>query len=186
MTKGFIFNAHRCVGCHACIVACSNQNDVGSGNNWRSVYEYNTQGFPAIPVFFHSLACNHCKDAPCMSNCPANAFYRDPITHAVLINQAKCIGCKYCTWACPYGAPEYNPSKKVIEKCTLCTDQVKEGGIPACAKCCPTKALTFDEIDPLHMLDPVKGFSDYGLEPRIQFVSASKPERSIEEGTFPP
>lgn len=177
MNKGFIFNTDRCVGCHACIVACSNQNNVGSGNNWRSVYQYNEAGIPAIPVFFHSIACHHCEDAPCMTHCPANAFYRDPVTNAVLVNQDKCIGCKYCTWACPFDAPEYNPFEKIIEKCTLCIDPLQAGDIPACAKCCPTGALEFSEFDPSIPFDPVKGFSDYGTGPRIKFVSASKKER---------
>ncbi len=177
MTKGFIFNTDRCVGCHACIVACSNQNELVPGNNWRSVYTYNEAGFPAIPVFFHSLACHHCEDAPCLINCPANALYRDPSTQAVLIDQAKCIGCKYCTWACPFDAPEYNPFKKVVEKCTLCFDRVTGGDIPACAKCCPTGALKYNDLDPFNPMDPVKGFSDYGIGPKIKFVSSVKKER---------
>ncbi len=180
MLKGFIFNTDRCVGCHACIVACSNQNDVAAGGNWRSVFTYNEARMPAIPAFFHSIACYHCEDAPCMVNCPSNALYRDPLTQAVLVKQAKCIGCKYCTWACPYDAPEYNPFKKVVEKCTLCVDRVTGGDIPACAKCCPTGALEYNDIDPNAQLKPVKGFSDYGIGPGIKFVSAGKKERTPE------
>lgn len=177
MDKGFIFNTNRCVGCHACIVACSNQNDVDPGKNWRSVYQYNPHNYPAIPVFFHSIACNHCEDAPCMTNCPANAFYRDPATQAVLLEESKCIGCKYCTWACPYSAPDYNPFKKVVEKCTLCIDKLNSGDIPACAKCCPTGALNFGEPDSYKEFDRIKGFSDYSIGPKIRFVAKSEEER---------
>lgn len=177
MSKGFIFNTNRCVGCHACIVACANQNGVDPGISWRSVYQYNPAGFPAIPVFFHSLACQHCEEALCMNNCPANAFYRDPETDAVLVDRDKCIGCKYCTWACPFDAPEYNPFTKIVEKCTLCVEAVKTGNTPACAKCCPTGALEFTNLNPSVPLDPIKGFSDHGIGPRIQFVSARKRER---------
>ena len=177
MEKGFIFNTDRCVGCHACIVACSNRNEVTTGITWRTVNQYNASALPVIPVFFHSLACNHCEDALCMTHCPASAFYRDPFTNAVLIDQKKCIGCKYCTWACPYGSPDYDPLKRVIEKCTLCVDQVKNGDTPACAKCCPTGALNYDELNPSVSFDQIKGFNDYGIGPKINFVSAGSRER---------
>lgn len=177
MGKGFLFNTDRCVGCHACIIACSNQNGLDPGISWRSVFQFNIASFPAIPVFFHSLACQHCEEALCMIHCPANAFYRDPETNAVLVNRDKCIGCKYCTWACPFDAPEYNPVTKIIEKCTFCIDTVKAGDIPACAKCCPTGALDYGELDPSVPQDPVYVFSDYGIGPRIQFVARNKSER---------
>ena len=91
-----------------------------------------------------SLACNHCDDAPCLKNCPAKAYHHDVTTGAVIHTAEKCIGCKYCTWACPFDAPKYNPSLGVVEKCTFCNHRLQEGKQPACAHLCPTGALSFE------------------------------------------
>jgi len=78
-----------------------------------------------------------------MKNCPALAYSRDEHTGAIIHNADKCIGCKYCTWTCPYDAPKFNPNEGVVEKCNFCTQRIEEGKKPACANLCPTGALDF-------------------------------------------
>lgn len=139
----FTFNKNQCVGCEACVVACMNENEFQPAGHWKKVYATNTSHFPNLPLYYLSLSCNHCDEAPCMLNCPARAYYRDSGTGAVLHDASKCIGCKLCTWACPYDAPLYNPRSGIIEKCTFCSHRIEEELKPACATLCPTGALDF-------------------------------------------
>ncbi|HAN17459.1 MAG: hypothetical protein A2X13_09250 [Bacteroidetes bacterium GWC2_33_15] len=139
----FIFDQNKCVGCHACVVACMNENAFQTPEQWRTVHQSNKNHFPHLPLFYLSLACNHCEDAPCLKNCPARAYSRDDKTGAIIHDAEKCIGCKYCTWACPFDAPRYNRKLGIIEKCTFCNHRVEENLKPACANLCPVGALDF-------------------------------------------
>ncbi|MEW5846930.1 MAG: DmsC/YnfH family molybdoenzyme membrane anchor subunit [Bacteroidota bacterium] len=177
--KGFIFDYSRCVGCHACMVACYNQNHTEPPMAWRMVVNGNPIKIPLKGFINLSIACNHCVDAPCMVNCPAIAYSKDNITGAIVHNHLKCIGCKYCTWACPYEAPKFNPAKGVIEKCNFCNDLLKEGGIPACAGACPTGALTYGDIKIEPKLSK-PGFPEVETSPRINAINDTV-ERTIPE-----
>lgn len=139
----FIFDQNKCLGCHACIVACINENGFQLNDQWRNVHHSNEFHFPQLPLFYLSLACNHCDDAPCLKNCPALAYSRDEKTGAIIHHPEKCIGCKYCTWACPFDAPKYNFKKGIVEKCTFCNHRIEEDLKPACANLCPVGALDF-------------------------------------------
>jgi Fe-S-cluster-containing dehydrogenase component/DMSO reductase anchor subunit len=139
----FTFDQNKCVGCHACLVACMNENGFQSSGLWRNIYKSDNSHLPNLPLFYLSLACNHCDDAPCLRNCPSLAYSRDEKTGAVIHDPEKCIGCQYCTWACPYDAPIYNPNKGIIEKCTFCNSRIEDNLKPACANLCPTAALDF-------------------------------------------
>jgi len=141
----FTFDPNKCVGCGACTVACMNENGFQYFGSWRSVDS--SSSFPELPLFYLSMSCNHCEDAPCMKNCPALAFFRTEKSGAVLVDQDKCIGCKYCTWACPYDAPKFNKNLGVIEKCTFCDHRLEQGIEPACSQLCPTDALGFEISD---------------------------------------
>lgn len=143
----FIFDENKCVGCHACVVACINENGFQSPERWRNVLEPNPQHHPGLPIFYYSLACNHCDEAPCMHNCPSLAFYKDVHSGAIVHEVDKCLGCKYCTWVCPYDAPKFNPDSRIIEKCTFCPERMEEGLKPACASLCPVGALEFGRED---------------------------------------
>ena len=144
MRRGFKFNELRCVGCKACVAACSIENEWSV--QARSVFIYNPEAHPALPVINLSLACNHCEEPLCMNGCPSGAIFRDYSTGAVLIDEKKCIGCKYCIWNCPYDAPEFDTVKGIVTKCNLCYTGLTEGRIPACASACPTGALGYGEI----------------------------------------
>lgn len=148
MTKNiFVFDQNKCVGCGACSVACMNENSQESAIPWRNIFTSNPQAQPDIPLFYLTMSCNHCDDAPCMKGCPALAYTRDHITGAVLHHADKCIGCQYCTWTCPFDAPKYNSQKGIVEKCTFCNHRIHEGLKPACAELCPVGALDFEATE---------------------------------------
>jgi Fe-S-cluster-containing dehydrogenase component len=137
----FIFDQNRCVGCEACVVACLNENGALPRKDWRRVTASNPLHVPGLPLLYLSMACNHCDDAPCKQHCPALAFQRDEHTGAILQDPERCIGCTYCSWACPYDAPVPDPRSGTIAKCDFCTHRLREGKKPACANLCPTGAL---------------------------------------------
>ncbi len=116
------------------------------GLNWRQVHTFNPLRHPALPLFHLSLACHHCEDPACLRNCPASAYTKDPATGAVTIHADRCLGCRYCTWACPHDAPKYSETKGTIEKCTFCPERLAAGLEPACAARCPVEALGFEVI----------------------------------------
>lgn len=177
--KGFIFDYSKCVACHACIVACHNQNHSELPLVWRQVFNGNPTKIPLKGFINLSLACNHCLEAPCLNNCPALAYRQDPVTGAILHNAASCIGCKYCTWACPFDAPKFNANRGVVEKCNFCNDIVALGGIPACTNACPTGALSFGTIEVAPSLD-TPGFPPVHTYPRIETRGAgSEEERTV-------
>lgn len=166
--KGFIFDYSKCVGCHACLVACYNENHTNPPISWRQISSQNPIKVPLSGFINLSLACNHCDDAPCLKSCPAKAYTNDNQTNAIIHNPNHCIGCTFCTWACPFDAPKYNSNKGVVEKCNFCNDRLKEGLTPACTSACPTGALSFGDI----LIDDksdAPGMTSRATKPRINF-----------------
>lgn len=151
---GFVFEQDRCMGCKACQVACKDKNDLELGENWRKVIEI--EGGRHIPsgdalqndvyAFWTSMGCNHCVDPLCVKNCPAGALYKREKDGLVLVDESKCIGCRYCTWSCPYEAPVYNSRTGIIGKCDFCKDRLHQGLEPACVGACPVHALHFGNL----------------------------------------
>ena len=166
---GFIHNLETCVGCHACVIACANENGLAPGNFWRHIVTHNPAHQPDLPVFHLSLACNHCLDAPCIEGCPAVAIDRHPETGAVLIDDAKCIGCQYCSWVCPYDAPKFDASAGLMTKCTLCNHRLLEGMPPACTSLCPTGALSFGQPSTVDGVT-VNVYPQFEVRPSIAFL----------------
>lgn len=186
--KSFIFDLNRCTGCGACIVACATENYGKQELNWREVYTFNETRHPGLPLFTLSMACNHCVSPACKTNCPALAYVKDRETGAVIIKPERCMGCRYCTWVCPYDAPRYNEAKGVIEKCDFCIERLKKGEAPACVCACPTNALCLGEVedvDELRFPQRVMGFTDAGIQPAIQFKKLRK-RQEVPEATAPP
>jgi Fe-S-cluster-containing dehydrogenase component/DMSO reductase anchor subunit len=174
MQKCFIFDLNKCVGCHACVLACHIENKHHHQLKWREIDTYNECKHPDLLLFHYSLACNHCEEALCMLNCPAQAYSRDYNTGAVIHHSEKCIGCKYCTWACPYDAPKYNDDSGLIEKCTFCNDRILNGEKPSCANLCPTGALDFGDKTEKFLYQKDPGFVDIGIKPSIQIIPLRK------------
>jgi Fe-S-cluster-containing dehydrogenase component/DMSO reductase anchor subunit len=167
MRKGFIFDHNKCVDCNACSAACILEN--GWTVHPRNIYTYNFFAENILPVINLSLACNHCENAPCMKGCPTSAFSRDVTTGAILLNDKKCIGCKYCQWNCPYDATKFDVLNKTMVKCNLCYQGINEGRSPACSTACPTGALQYGEMEEPAPLNTFNWFPDKGLMPSIEF-----------------
>ena len=148
----FFFDAASCSGCKACQAACKDKHGLAVGVLWRRVYEVSGGGWnregaawtPDVFAFNLSIACNHCDAPICVEVCPTTAMHAraDGI---VLVDAAKCVGCRYCEWACPYGAPQYDVASGQMTKCTFCADQLDVGLPPACVAACPMRALEFGE-----------------------------------------
>ena len=162
----FGFVPDLCTGCEACRVACGIENNGGLDTGWRQVTTFNPARHPALPTRHLSLACNHCETPACAEACPARAYRRDTRTGAVLLDAEKCIGCRYCSWVCPYDAPRFDEARGVMTKCTFCNDRLGAGLAPACAAACPTGALTAGPRQQL--AEPVyHGLGAFGLGPAL-------------------
>lgn len=142
MTRpGFFFDPERCTGCQACRLACDFANGENRNLEWRKLFSFNPRRHPHYEVRHFSLACNHCDDPACLRACPAAAYSRDPTTGAVLLDEERCLGCRYCAWVCPYAAPRFDTGRGLMTKCTFCTPRLAAGRQPACTEVCPTGAL---------------------------------------------
>ncbi len=153
---GFHFDATACNGCKACQIACKDKHDSPIGVNWRRVVEYGggtwaTSGnvtTPNVFSYYTSIACNHCENPVCVQVCPTTAMtQREDGT--VFVDQDKCVGCRYCEWACPYSAPQFNVETGHMTKCDLCKDYRDNDQDPACVAACPVRALDWGPIEEL-------------------------------------
>ena len=133
----------KCIGCYGCEVGCKNENNIALGERWNRVIQVGPTGtFPDLEQYFLPVMCQQCENSPCTHVCPTGASYRNE-DGVVLVDKAKCIGCKYCMMACPYGVRSWNESEKVVEKCTLC-QQLDE---PYCVTNCAVHARFYGDLD---------------------------------------
>lgn len=170
-------DTRRCVGCQTCVLACKAENDVPL-THFRDWVETETNGeYPALSMEIRSARCNHCTDAPCVSNCPTGASHYN-VGGAVLVERSLCTGCKACIAACPYDARYVHP-EGYVDKCTFCLHRVEKGELPACVSSCPTKSLVFGDLnDPtseisklLHSRRHKTLQSEAGTEPNVYFLT---------------
>jgi Fe-S-cluster-containing dehydrogenase component/formate-dependent nitrite reductase membrane component NrfD len=169
---GFVIDHSRCIGCHACTVACKAENEVPLGD-FRTWVKYTEEGrFPQVRRSFAVLRCNQCTDAPCVKICPVTALDKGQ-DGIVDVDPAACIGCKACMQACPYDAIYLNESTGMAEKCHFCAHRVEVGLAPACAVVCPTEAIVPGDFD-----DPESTVS------RLKSVGELE-ARKVEAGTRP-
>jgi Fe-S-cluster-containing dehydrogenase component len=217
---GLVIDMDTCVGCHACAVACKEWNSGGmaapltdtdpygaqpDGVWFNRVHAYELEALdglddrapqPAMTLHF-PRSCLHCETPACVSVCPTGASYKRAEDGIVLVDEDKCIGCKLCSWACPYGAREYSEVEGVMKKCTLCVDRIYNETIPevsrqpACVQACPTRARHFGDLgDPdsaVSLLVAARGGVD--LMPELGYAPVNKylPQRPrrAHEGTVP-
>lgn len=141
-----VVNLDLCTGCMSCEVACKQENDVTLGQYWSKVLRVAQGEFPDTKQYWTPTMCQQCADAPCVHVCPTGASYRNE-DNMVLINKEKCIGCKYCMMACPYGVRSWNGELSCVEKCTLCDHLTSVGEMPACVKNCASKCRFYGDLD---------------------------------------
>ena len=203
---GLVIDLDTCVGCHACVVSCKEWNTggypaplsdlapygAGQTGAWLNrVHSYETgEGECGHTVHFPK-SCLHCANAECVTVCPTGASYKREEDGIVLVDEALCIGCGLCAWACPYGARELDPVGGVMKKCTLCIDRIYNENIPpaerepACVRSCPAKARHFGDL-----ADPQSGVSrlvaerggidlmaEMGYEPTNKYLPPRRGER---------
>ncbi|HEV8183840.1 MAG TPA: 4Fe-4S dicluster domain-containing protein [Candidatus Angelobacter sp.] len=146
MRYGFVIDQDRCIGCHACTVACKEEHQVPIGvfRTWVKYVE--TGEFPETRRHFGVMRCNHCDDAPCIEICPTHSLFRrsDGI---VDFDNRRCIGCKSCMQACPYDALYIDPNNNTAAKCNFCAHRVEQNLEPACVIVCPTQAILAGDLD---------------------------------------
>jgi anaerobic dimethyl sulfoxide reductase subunit B (iron-sulfur subunit) len=153
----FHFDASACADCKACQIACQDKNNLPGDMLWRRVVQYeggswvrkgNTLAPNNVFSYSVSIACMHCANPLCAGVCPAGAISKRE-DGVVLIDETRCIGCRYCEWTCPYGAVRFNEAKGVMTKCTFCEDLLAQGQNPACVDACVMRAIDFGELDEL-------------------------------------
>jgi len=150
---GVLVDVTCCTGCNKCVGACADVNQLGasefmiqqspdglSARRWSSIVE-SPEGSEYVRKF-----CRHCLEPACVSACPVGAMYRTP-EGVVLYDSQKCMGCRYCMMACPFGIPRYEweSPTPLVQKCTLCYSRLEQGELPACVDTCPEGVLTFGE-----------------------------------------
>ena len=221
---GLVIDLDTCVGCHACAVACKQWNAGGIsgplidenayskdpfGVWFNRVHSYEVEppaGQAPMTVHF-PRSCLHCETPACVTVCPTGASYKRAEDGIVLVDADKCIGCKLCSWACPYGAREYSEVDGVMKKCTLCVDRIYNEQLdeierqPACVQACPTRARHFGDLgDPASKVSqlvaqrggvdllPELGYKPVNkyLPPRPRRATPAQEEESLDATQLPP
>lgn len=176
--KTLFIDPTRCIGCRACEAGCR-ECDTHKGESMVMV-DFVDRGFS---VATQPTVCMHCEDpvAPCAQVCPAQAIF---ISDEGVVQQAdpsRCIGCKNCVYACPFGVPKFDVEARLMKKCNLCYDRTVQGLNPWCAQACPTDALwygTFEEFAATRQGEPVPltQFGEQHVHTRVYHVMAPETE----------
>ena len=160
---GFHLDTSACIGCKACQIACKDKNNLPVGVSWRRVIEYGGGGWRPegglmVPVgifaYYVSISCMHCRQPACLPACPAAAIIKRK-DGVVTVDSTRCLGCHYCQWACPYGAPQFGLQGDSMSKCNFCVDLQAIGQNPVCVDACPMRALHWGDLSELQ--------SEYGV-----------------------
>jgi DMSO reductase iron-sulfur subunit len=182
---GFYFNADNCIACHACEAACSEKNDNPAHIAFRSVGFVEGGSYPAYQRLNISMACNHCDNPVCLKGCPTRAYTKFAEYGAVLQDPDICFGCGYCTWVCPYNAPQLDPVKGQVSKCNMCVDRLEVGLKPACVAACLGKALDFGVVEDIpegrsQAKTEIPGFPRTDItQPNIRFQQTRSTQRDM-------
>jgi anaerobic dimethyl sulfoxide reductase subunit B (iron-sulfur subunit) len=164
---GFYYDMKVCIGCKTCVIACKDKNDLEVGRNFRRVYDFEEGKYPKVKVGHLSLSCNHCEEPGCVKGCPTTAMHKRKEDGVVVVDHDKCVGCRYCEWNCPYGAPQFNEEIGKMTKCDTCLDLREKGEEPVCVTSCPMRAIEFGPIEELRAkygnVNGIKGIPNASL-----------------------
>jgi len=156
MSYGILTDITKCIGCLECVSACKKTNNLDSdvpriwqkndglsADNWTAIIKRDEHRYVR-------KQCRHCLEPACAAACPVGALHQTE-QGTVVYEDDKCLGCRYCMMACPYGIPRYDWDLKVpyVRKCIMCYDQIKKGDKPSCTSACPTEATIFGKRDEL-------------------------------------
>lgn len=207
---GLVIDLDTCVGCHACATACKQWNTSGhmapltdmdpygaepNGVWFNRIHSYEAEGPEQSRSVHFPRSCLHCETPACVTVCPTGASYKRESDGIVLVNEDLCIGCKLCSWACPYGAREIDEDVGVMKKCTLCVDRIynenipEQDRVPSCVQVCPVNARHFGDLN-----DPSSGVSqlvaerggydlmpEMGYQPTNKYLPPRKPVKPLED-----
>ena len=196
---GLVIDLDICVGCHACAVNCKEWNTGGHmapltdmnpfGKGQDGVWFNRIHAYEISPKYggvnmttYFPKSCLHCEDAACVTVCPTGASYKRVEDGIVLVEESKCIGCKLCSWACPYGAREFDSDAGVMKKCTLCIDRIYNQNldpvdrVPVCVSTCPAGARHFGNLgDPQSEVSKLVADRDgFDLMPEMRYRPTNK------------
>ena len=189
MQLGFVHNNVDCIGCRACEIACKDKNGLAAGPRFRRVQYIEGGTFPNVFAYKVNMSCNHCAEPACLPTCPTGAIFKRRQDGIVDIDSTLCIGCRRCEAACPYGAPQFDPSDNLVKKCNLCVDEIEAGRKPYCVMACMMRVLDIGPIDKIwsgalesvaigptdQVSRQVKNMADIELtHPSIGFIAHSK------------
>jgi tetrathionate reductase subunit B len=181
-----VIDVRKCVGCHACTVACKTEFEVPLGKNRSWVESIEKGSYPDVSRSFLPRLCNHCSKPQCVTVCPTGATYKREEDGIVVVDEDLCIGCKYCIQACPYDARFINPMTGTADKCDFCLHRVEKGLAPSCVNTCQGEARVFGDMnDPesdvakLIAMNPVTVLRrDMGMEPNVYYIGADHADES--------
>jgi Fe-S-cluster-containing dehydrogenase component len=179
MTRyAMVMDQRRCIGCQSCTVACRTWNELPIDLIYNPVVSEGVQGeFPNVHQTFTPLICMHCDNPPCTICCPCKASQQDE-DGIVWVESTKCMGCKACVNACPYGARDTSYIEGWAHKCNFCKDRVREGDQPYCVATCHQKARIFGDLDdPDSEVSKLVGkykveriFPELGTDPQVYYI----------------
>ena len=200
---GLVVDLDLCVGCQACAVACRARNasagspspsldltELDAAGIWfNRVHTFEVAGEDTSRVIHLPRMCLHCEDAACVTVCPSGASQKRAEDGIVWVDESRCIGCKLCSWACPYGAREFDPAAGVMRKCALCMDRIydaklpPQSRVPACIATCPASARLFGDLgDPrseasrqLRERGGCDQLPELGYAPTVTYLQPRKP-----------